>query len=180
MNNVKNVVLLACGSFNPPTVMHLRLFEIARDSLTRHGYNVLGGVISPVHDGYGKKGLVRSSERCAMVKLALQSSDWVRLSDWESTQEEWSETKKVLYHHQRREEHAWLTENIVNSEGPVKVMLLCGGDMLDSFGTPGLWKACDIETIVGDYGLVVISRSDSNPQKTIYESDVLTKFQKKY
>ncbi|KAB0374239.1 hypothetical protein FD755_014495 [Muntiacus reevesi] len=27
------VVLLACGSFNPITNMHLRLFEVARDHL---------------------------------------------------------------------------------------------------------------------------------------------------
>ena len=30
---VKRTVLVACGSFNPPTVMHLRMFELARDHL---------------------------------------------------------------------------------------------------------------------------------------------------
>jgi nicotinamide mononucleotide adenylyltransferase len=48
------VLLMACGSFNPPTLMHLRMFEVARDTLKRHGYVVIGGVMSPVHDGYGK------------------------------------------------------------------------------------------------------------------------------
>jgi nicotinic acid mononucleotide adenylyltransferase len=27
------VVLLACGSFNPPTIAHLRMFELASDAL---------------------------------------------------------------------------------------------------------------------------------------------------
>jgi nicotinic acid mononucleotide adenylyltransferase len=27
------VVLLVCGSFNPPTILHLRMFERARDFL---------------------------------------------------------------------------------------------------------------------------------------------------
>lgn len=27
------VLLVACGSFNPPTIMHLRMFELAADAL---------------------------------------------------------------------------------------------------------------------------------------------------
>jgi len=34
-----------------------------------------------------------------------------------------------------------------------------------------------IEEIVGDYGLVCITRNGSDPRKFIYESDVLTKHQ---
>jgi nicotinamide mononucleotide adenylyltransferase len=49
------VLLLACGSFNPPTLLHLRMFEVARDTLRKQGLQVVGGVISPVHDGYGKE-----------------------------------------------------------------------------------------------------------------------------
>lgn len=29
------MVLLTCGSFNPPTIMHLRMFELAADALRR-------------------------------------------------------------------------------------------------------------------------------------------------
>ena len=31
------VVLVSCGSFNPPTYMHLRMFELAKDHLTEVG-----------------------------------------------------------------------------------------------------------------------------------------------
>lgn len=41
MKNRVPVVLLACGSFNPVTNMHLRLFEVARDHLHQTGQ--LGG-----------------------------------------------------------------------------------------------------------------------------------------
>lgn len=194
------VVLLACGSFNPPTNMHLRMFEIARDHLDRLGhYKVVGGVVSPVHDSYGKKELASSSHRCAMLRLALHDSDWIKLSDWECNQDGWLPTRQVLQYHQNQ-----LNSAIRNAESPLKkqklhsnensfdwilnavrhcsnndtihVKLLCGADLLESFGTPNLWHSDDIETIVGEHGLVVITRSESNPYKFIYESDLLTKF----
>ncbi|CAH3142019.1 unnamed protein product [Pocillopora meandrina] len=76
------VVLLSCGSFNPITFLHLRMFgkdaifeeyniflfsviyscfwsdfsEIARDALLKTGiYTVVQGIFSPVNDGYKKK-----------------------------------------------------------------------------------------------------------------------------
>uniref|UniRef100_A0A0E0M073 Cytidyltransferase-like domain-containing protein n=1 Tax=Oryza punctata TaxID=4537 RepID=A0A0E0M073_ORYPU len=48
-------VLVATGSFNPPTYMHLRMFELAKDELQQRGYCVLGGYMSPVNDAYKKK-----------------------------------------------------------------------------------------------------------------------------
>ncbi|XP_048190587.1 uncharacterized protein LOC125342463 isoform X1 [Perognathus longimembris pacificus] len=94
------VVLLACGSFNPITNMHLRLFEVARDHLHQTGmYRVIQGIISPVSDHYGKKDLVASHHRVAMARLALQTSNWIRVDPWESEQAQWMETVKVLRHH---------------------------------------------------------------------------------
>ncbi|XP_070349527.1 nicotinamide/nicotinic acid mononucleotide adenylyltransferase 3 isoform X4 [Equus asinus] len=96
------VVLLACGSFNPITNMHLRLFEVARDHLHQTGmYQVIAGIISPVNDKYGKKDLVAARHRVAMARLALQTSDWIRVDPWESEQVQWLETVKVLRHHHR-------------------------------------------------------------------------------
>ncbi|GFG34513.1 hypothetical protein Cfor_06441 [Coptotermes formosanus] len=194
-----SVVLLACGAFNPPTNMHLRMFEIARDHLHRLGYcNVVGGILSPVHDAYGKKELVSAKHRCEMLHLALQNSGWIRLSDWECHQEGWTRTRLVLQYHQnqlnsllnsnnespnkrqRRDDLSWIPDDVrFHSGGPVQVKLLCGADMLESFATPGLWMDEDIDTIVGQHGLVVITREGNNPNKFIYESDLLTKYQSK-
>ncbi|KAF7268864.1 hypothetical protein GWI33_018060 [Rhynchophorus ferrugineus] len=189
------VVLLACGCFNPATNMHLRMFEIARDFLHRMGqYEVIGGIISPVHDGYGKKELESSTHRLNMVKLALQGNDWVKLSDWETKQESWTRTRQILQYHQNHinaylygsdhnvdineEDLKWMPDNIrkrcVNKS--VTVKLLCGADLLESFGTPGLWADEDIEAIVGQHGLVVITRSNINPSEFIYNSDMLTRY----
>ncbi|KAM9604899.1 nicotinamide/nicotinic acid mononucleotide adenylyltransferase 3 isoform 2-T3 [Trichechus inunguis] len=91
------VVLLACGSFNPITNMHLRMFEVARDYLHQTGvYQVIKGIISPVNDNYGKKDLVAAHHRVAMARLALQTSDWIQVDSWESEQAQWMETVKVL------------------------------------------------------------------------------------
>ncbi|XP_074447746.1 nicotinamide/nicotinic acid mononucleotide adenylyltransferase 3 isoform X3 [Larus michahellis] len=91
------LILLACGSFNPITNMHMRIFELARDHLHQTGrYRVIEGIMSPVNDDYGKKGLVSAKHRIAMAKLALETSDWIRVDPWESEQETWTETVKVL------------------------------------------------------------------------------------
>uniref|UniRef100_A0A3B3ZHA9 Cytidyltransferase-like domain-containing protein n=1 Tax=Periophthalmus magnuspinnatus TaxID=409849 RepID=A0A3B3ZHA9_9GOBI len=87
------LVLLACGSFNPITNQHMRLFELARDHMHSTGqYKVLGGIVSPVSDAYGKHGLVPAKHRIAMAKLALQTSDWIKVDEWESQQPDWTET----------------------------------------------------------------------------------------
>ncbi|XP_036049451.1 nicotinamide/nicotinic acid mononucleotide adenylyltransferase 3 isoform X2 [Onychomys torridus] len=114
MKNRIPVVLLACGSFNPITNMHLRLFEVARDHLHQTGmYQVMEGIISPVSDSYGKKDLVASHHRVAMAQLALQTSDWIRVDSWESEQPRWMETVKVLRHH-----HGELLKSSASTEGP--------------------------------------------------------------
>lgn len=35
-----------------------------------------------------------------MLRLALQDSSWIRVSDWECHQEEWTRTRLVLQYHQ--------------------------------------------------------------------------------
>jgi len=183
------VILLACGSFNPPTNMHLRMFELARDHLHRMGTaTVVGGLISPVHDAYSKAELIPSSHRVSMVQLAVEQSDWIKVSDWETKQETWTRTRPTIQYYQSHINQI-MAENINNDRNSnnnlwhndhnyngVKIKLLCGGDLLESFGTPGLWSDEDIEFIVGHHGIVVITRENSNPLKFIYNSDMLTKY----
>ncbi|XP_052771796.1 nicotinamide/nicotinic acid mononucleotide adenylyltransferase 1-like isoform X2 [Mya arenaria] len=205
MATPKKVVLLACGSFNPPTNMHLRMFELAKDHLQRSGkYSVIAGIMSPVGDWYGKKDLEKSKYRCEMVRRALKSNKWIRLDTWECEQPNWLRTKLVLDHHKemlsnqanisvkctpnkkRRKDRR--NEDVIGSTdssalqdnkdlSDVELKLLCGGDLLESFAVPNLWADEDIEDIVGNYGLVCITRNGSDPRKFIYESDVLTKHQ---
>lgn len=164
-----NVVLMACGSFSPPTPMHFRMFEIARDYFKHMGtHQVIGGIISPVHDEYKKTGMVSAVHRCNMIRLGLHSSDWIRLSDWETRQEGWSRTRISLQHHQNyinsylnddlseNEDTTdlqlpqWIPETLNNrniSTGPVQTKLLCGADLLESFSVPNLWDPEDVSLL---------------------------------
>jgi hypothetical protein len=64
------VVLVACGSFSPPTVMHLRIMEDAKDQLESTGhYTVVGGYLSPTHGAYGKASLVDMHHRVNMCQV---------------------------------------------------------------------------------------------------------------
>ncbi|XP_023789270.1 nicotinamide/nicotinic acid mononucleotide adenylyltransferase 3 isoform X3 [Cyanistes caeruleus] len=189
------VILLACGSFNPTTNMHMRLFELARDHLHQTGrYQVIEGIMSPVSDQYGKKGLVSARHRVAMARLALETSDWIRVDPWESEQDTWTETVKVLRHHYNEALRAFQSKkefmrnkhptesSTVDSfpcQQPVlpELKLLCGADFLQTFKTPNLWKEEDIKEIVEKFGLVCVSRAGSDPSQFIQELDLLSKFQ---
>ncbi|KAI5095646.1 nicotinamide nucleotide adenylyltransferase 1, partial [Silurus meridionalis] len=200
------VVLLACGSFNPITNMHLRMFELARDHLEETGrYSVVKGIISPVGDAYKKKGLIEACHRVKMARLATESCRWISVDDWESQQAEWVETAKVMRNQllnwgsarwqpfsrhinpsQHRDAPAetairWKVFWPLSYTPPresVQLKLLCGADVLESFSIPNLWKTEDIKEIVGCFGLVCITRNGSDAEKFVYESDVLHEHRK--
>ncbi len=70
-----HVVLLACGSYSPPTIMHTRIFETARDFLhinqSERKIQIVGGFMSPVHELYGKKSLCDSAFTPHRVELVM-------------------------------------------------------------------------------------------------------------
>lgn len=180
------LVLLACGSFNPITNQHMRLFELARDHMHSTGkYKVLSGIVSPVSDSYGKQGLVPAKHRIAMAKLALQSSDWIRVDEWESQQPDWTETVVTMRYHYNHllqkyqnstTTHKLSNENSTATSNPsVQLKLLCGADFLDTFKTPGLWTDEHIEEVSGHFGLVCVTRGGLQPERTVHESDILSR-----
>ncbi|CAI5521477.1 unnamed protein product [Closterium sp. Naga37s-1] len=76
-------VLLLSGSFNPPTIMHLRMLEMAHDALQDRGWDVIGAYMSPVNDHYGKQGLAPAKERVTMCQLACADSPFIMVDPWE-------------------------------------------------------------------------------------------------
>lgn len=125
-------------------------------------HKVIGGIVSPTHDAYGKKGLASAKHRCSMLKLALQSSTWIRLSEWETQQDGWSRTQAVLQYHQNfmnnyinspdldnmnggdHQIPNWLPSSLKERRDHVQLKLLCGADLLESFAVPGLWSENDV------------------------------------
>lgn len=58
------LVLVACGSYSPPTFLHLRMFSMASDFARMNtDFEVVGGYFSPVSDAYEKVGLVDAAHR---------------------------------------------------------------------------------------------------------------------
>lgn len=157
--------LIACGSFNPITNMHLRMFEVAKDYVQRKlNVEVSIGLISPVSDGYKKKGLEISTHRVKMCSLAIKSNPWLEVSSSESEQKSWTPTLKVLRN----------VKNELESRNISKLMLLCGSDFFESFNKPGLWQEADIKAIIKDFGLVVVQRPLYNAMSIMAESKLLS------
>nr|XP_043626968.1 nicotinamide/nicotinic acid mononucleotide adenylyltransferase-like isoform X2 [Erigeron canadensis] len=138
-----HVVLVSTGSFNPPTFMHLRLFELARDALDSKGFHVVGGYMSPVNDAYNKKANQSSFQRSLTVLSRIRS---------------------------------FFCDNGLISSAFLKVMLVCGSDLLESFGIPGAWIPEQVRTICRDYGVVCIRREGQDIEKIILRDEILTEY----
>ncbi|KAE9554619.1 hypothetical protein FO519_002179 [Halicephalobus sp. NKZ332] len=159
------IALLACGSFNPPTNLHFRMIERAKDFLeVEQGYQVVTGIMSPVADHFGKKDLVSSVHRFRMCELGAASSEWIKPDNWECSREEWTRTLNVLEHHREHVQKVFGTD--------VRLMLVCGGDLVDSFirilsNGENLWNLSDIEKMLSEFGLVVLERDGASPKATL-------------
>jgi nicotinamide mononucleotide adenylyltransferase len=164
------VVLVSCGSFNPPTNLHLQLLEGTKDYLEQtQNTDVILGVMSPVHDAYGKKGLLPIHHRLKFVEICTRDSKWIALDDWEAKQDKYSTTVTVLRHIDE-----YVKRNVVDPRN-VRVMLVCGADLLESFNRPGLWATADQEEILSKFGVCVLERGDLKLNELIYGNDIMFK-----
>jgi nicotinamide mononucleotide adenylyltransferase len=81
-----------------------------------------------------------------MCELAVENtSTWLMVDPWEAGQPEYQRTAVVLEHF----------EDMLNGKGggvtmangqrrKIKIMLLAGGDLIESFGEPGVWSEPDV------------------------------------
>ncbi|KAF4362296.1 hypothetical protein F8388_008180 [Cannabis sativa] len=162
------VVLVATGSFNPPTYMHLRLFELARDALNSEGFCVIGGYMSPVNDAYNKRGLISAEHRIQLCELACKSSDFVMVDSWEAKQSSYQRTLTVL-----SRVKSGFSMLQLNPKESLKVMIVCGSDLLQSFATPGVWIPEQVRAICSEYGVVCIRREGQDVEKIISDNQIL-------
>ncbi|XP_076913002.1 nicotinamide/nicotinic acid mononucleotide adenylyltransferase-like [Bidens hawaiensis] len=166
-----HVVLVSAGSFNPPTFMHLRLFELARDALNSKGFHVVGGYMSPVNDAYKKKGLLPAEHRISMCQLACKSSDFIMVDTWEANQSSYQRSLTVL-----SRIRSFFCDNGLIPSALLRVMLVCGSDLLESFARPGVWIPEQVRTIFRDYGVVCIRREGQDVGKIISSDEILTEY----
>jgi len=164
----RNVVFLGCGSFNPVTIMHLRLFHICRDILKFDlGCNVLGGYISPVSDGYKKDGLISGEHRLKCVQLACESDSFITPLDFEVTKPDWTETIHVMNYLKG--------QLFLHFTSEIEIFLICGADLFLSFTKPGVWTDEDIEALCAN-GICVVRREGIDLEAVINSHPILSKY----
>lgn len=171
------LVLVSCGSFSPPTNLHLRMFEEAADFCEfETNYEVVGGFFSPVGDAYKKAGLAPATHRINMTRIAVRdSSNWISVDPWEPLHKEYLPTVKVLDHfnHELNE----VLGGIETKDGEKKsihVALLAGADLIQTMSTPGLWAAEDLERILGHYGAFILERSGTDIGKSAHGCPIVS------
>ncbi|GME97346.1 unnamed protein product [Ambrosiozyma monospora] len=172
------LVIVACGSFSPITYLHLRMFEMALDSIRESTrFEVIGGFYSPVSDNYKKQGLAPSHHRVRMGELACErTSSWLMVDAWESLQPKYTRTALVLDHFNEeiniKRGGVYKSKNSKEKVG-VKIMLLAGGDLIESMGEPNVWAEEDLHHILGNYGCLIVERTGSDVRSFLLSHDII-------
>lgn len=170
------LVIVACGLFSPITYLHLRMFEMALDAITEQTrFEVVGGYYSPVSSNYEKQGLAPAHHRVRMCELACErTSSWLMVDAWESLQPKYTRTALVLDHF--NEEINIKRGGIRTRDGAkrgVKIMLLAGGDLIESMGEPDVWADHDLHHILGKYGCLIVERTGSDVRSFLLSHDIM-------
>lgn len=170
------LVIVACGLFSPITYLHLRMFEMALDAITEQTrFEVVGGYYSPVSSNYEKQGLASAHHRVRMCELACErTSSWLMVDAWESLQPKYTRTALVLDHF--NEEINIKRGGVRTANGGkrgVKIMLLAGGDLIESMGEPDVWAAGDLHHILGKYGCLIVERTGSDVRSFLLSHDIM-------
>ncbi|GMF99786.1 hypothetical protein B5S33_g2281 [[Candida] boidinii] len=177
------LVIVACGSFSPITYLHLRMFEMALDAIREQTrFEVIGGFYSPVSDNYRKQGLAPSSHRVRMCELACErTSSWLMVDAWESLQEKYTRTALVLDHFNEEinvKRGGVFKAGESNEKIGAKIMLLAGGDLIESMGEPNVWADLDLHHILGRYGCLIVERTGSDVRSFLLSHDIMYEHRK--
>lgn len=144
---------------------------MARDEVNDIGkYQVIGGFISPVSDAYNKVDLAPSVHRIKMAQLATTDSDWILVDAWESAQMEWVRTVLVLGSFRERLDALGYSE--------VRVKLVAGADLIQTFDKPNLWSDEDLEVILSRFGLIIVERWASDLFEYLFANPLLYRHRK--
>ncbi|KAI8893897.1 hypothetical protein BC833DRAFT_606914 [Globomyces pollinis-pini] len=171
------LVVVGCGSYSPVTYLHLRMFEMGFDYIgDTDEFEIIGGYFSPVSDAYAKPGLAPWYHRVTMCELATHDSTWIMVDTWEPSQTTYTRTARVLEHFEfelngKDGDGGFLLED--GTKKKIRIVLLAGGDLIQSFAVPNLWKEADLNTILGRFGCLIIERTGANVHDFLLTNDSL-------
>ncbi|KAL0217404.1 hypothetical protein RCL1_007985 [Eukaryota sp. TZLM3-RCL] len=157
---MKPAVVVLCGSFNPPTLLHFEIIRSSCEILRSHDYFCTHAVISPVSNLYAKPGLLPFNHRVEMLKLGLHDlnlSDFISIDTWEGTQTTYTRSVFVLNH---------IAEQFPDNQ----IILICGADLVEQMGTSWPWDT--LEPLLAKYKVLVFNRSDYNFENVLKDPKV--------
>ncbi|KAK6197879.1 NAD(+) salvage pathway [Scheffersomyces amazonensis] len=171
------LVIVACGSFSPITYLHLRMFEMALDAISEQTkFEVVAGYYSPVSSNYKKQGLAPARHRVRMCELACErTSSWLMVDAWESLQPKYTRTALVLDHFNEEIniKRGGIVNKLTGEKRACKIMLLAGGDLIESMGEPDVWEDQDLHHILGRYGCLIVERTGSDVRSFLLSHDIM-------
>jgi nicotinic acid mononucleotide adenylyltransferase len=166
-NSVKIIpsVIVSTGTFSPVTRMHIRSFEIAKQSIesyiTRDAplvrYKVIAGYASPTHDSYCQRKLgpdkaIHSTHRISMMNLAIkeaQMDDWLSVCEHHTKLDHMIDINDEILHIHEMIHHQMST----TTTNKIQIFFLCGSDLAR--------KLKDWDFPFEKYGLFIIQRNDA-------------------
>ncbi|KAM4062817.1 cytidylyltransferase-like domain-containing protein [Hirsutella rhossiliensis] len=159
------VVLVACGSFSPITVLHLQMFEMTQRYVQDTAFQVVGSYLSPVSDAYNKPSLARAHHRVAMCSLAVEDGTGIMVDPWETLrcnqagEPVYTRTVDTLRHfdHEINDVLGGI-QALDGSHKRARIVLLIGADVAMTMSDPNLWSPSDLDVILGCYGAFIVER----------------------
>ena len=164
-------VLISSGSFSPITILHTQLLTMVRDyiMIEKGIGHVLGALLSPVHDGYGKPSLISQQHRLKMCQLATEDIPWMGVSTIETDQTQWLETRIVfdllqqgvdtIFKDVTIEHHTPTGEPQTLSLKP-RLVFCMGSDVFLGFQHSSWWSHTDVEAYCTNYRIAVVLREE--------------------
>ncbi|QOU18069.1 Nicotinamide/nicotinic acid mononucleotide adenylyltransferase 1 [Brettanomyces bruxellensis] len=159
------------------------MFEMALDDIRDSTkFEVVGGYYSPVSDNYSKPGLAPSVHRVRMCELACErTSSWLMVDAWESLQPRYTRTALVLDHFNYEiniKRGGIFKAGSTTQKIGAKIMLLAGGDLIESMGEPNVWADRDLHHILGNYGCLIVERTGSDVRSFLLSHDIMYEHRK--
>lgn len=99
-----------------------------------------------------------------MCQMAIKHARQPLMVDpWEPQQSSFVPTAIVLDHFDRE-----LNGKLGGCNGKkIRIALLAGADLVETFSQPGVWSGADLQHILGDFGAFVVERASSNVDQAL-------------
>lgn len=149
-------ILVLQGSFNPPTVSHLKIVKLSYDYLISKGYMIDKCILVPVSHHYKSKKLESDKDRINMLWLSIKSSEDYKdfeVSTHETDKNKWTDTTTSMIE---------LKEKYPKHN----ILYLCGADKIKEFTK---WKQIykKLKTITEFSRIVCYQRNGESYDKEI-------------